>query len=140
MDELIQRIDGHFQDMHVSQRQSIREIEGLKEVVGDTQAHVTGLQSNMSSLQSNMSSMQSNMSSMQESITKVQSDMVRVKSDIAHLQIDMRRMHVRVDGLQVSMINTNTAIVELRGTFASLGVMLKEHARRISDLEDKQAS
>jgi len=140
MDELIERIDGHFQDIHVSQRQSIREFEGLKEVLGDTQSNVTGLQGHVSSLRGHMSSMQGHISSMQESITKMQSDMVRVKSDIAHLQIDMRRMHVRVDGLQVSMINTNTAIVELRGTFASLGVMLKEHARRISDLEDKQAS
>ena len=119
MDELIQRIDGHFQDIHVSQRQSIREVEGLKEVVGDTQSHITG--------------MQAQIAIMQTSITKLQSEMVE-------LQTDLRRMHVRVDGLHVSMVNIDTAIVELRGTFASLGVMLKEHAGRISDLEDKQAS
>lgn len=112
MDEILHRIDGHLQEVNVSQRHTLRELDTLKETVADTQTHMVD---------------------MQTSITRLQTDM-------AHVQTDLRRMHVSIDGLRVSVVNANTAIVELRGTFASLGVMLREHARRLSTLEDKQAS
>lgn len=119
MDELLHRIDGHLQDVNISQRHSLREIDTLKETVVETQTH---------------------MASMQTSITNLQADVAHLQTDMVHVQNDLRRMHVSIDGLRVSMVNANTAIVELRGTFASLGVMLKDHARRLNALEDKQAS
>ncbi|NDD31540.1 MAG: hypothetical protein EB084_25090 [Proteobacteria bacterium] len=126
MDELLHRIDGHFQDISAGQRQSIREIDTLKATVFDVNRHMNGVQSCVTRLQTDVGEMQTN-------ISRLQTEMVEVKTDL-------RRLGVGFDGLRVSMVNTNTAIVELRGTFASLGVMLKDHARRLGDLEDKQAS
>lgn len=112
MDELLRRIDGHLQDVSASQRHSVREIDGVKGTVADLHTHL---------------------SNMQASVTKLQGEMVKV-------QIDLRRLDAGFDGLRVNMLNADTAIGELRGTFASLGVMMKDHARRLRDLEDKQAS
>lgn len=84
--------------------------------------------------------MKGNMGEMQGDIGAMQAAIMKMQHTMIGMQLHLRRIDVATDGLRVSMVNANTAIGELRGTFASLEEMLKDHARRLGDLEDKQAS
>ncbi|NDD31262.1 MAG: hypothetical protein EB084_23675 [Proteobacteria bacterium] len=112
VNDLVRRIDGHVHNINANQQQSTREIDAMKGNRGENHGDVEA---------------------MQAVVFKRQQTMIGT-------QLKVRRLDGATNGRCVNTRNANTDIGELRDTFASLHIVLNAHARRLGDLEEKQAS